>query len=297
MSERLDTVDGRQTLHIERRLAHPPEKVWSAVTQPEHLSRWFPAEVRLEPRPGGRIVFSLGGGTDPATESVGLVTAYEPPRLFAFTWDDDLFRIEVRPEDTGCLLVFRHTFDDRPAAASYASGWRTCLDELERIVDGRPAGPEHRPSALLHESYVEAFGLADGTVEATPDGWRVRFARQLTQPAETVWATLLGPDPGRPATVGDVPPAGFTTEAFPAGGITALDAPRLLEYAWPATGRPLGRIRWELTAGTGHGARLVLVQTGPAEAVADRTAALTVWRARIEPLAHRLAELAERPAD
>ncbi|MFC6016911.1 SRPBCC family protein [Plantactinospora solaniradicis] len=294
MNESLDSVDGRQRLRIERRLAHPPEKVWPAVTEPEHLSQWFPAEVRLEPRVGGRITFSFGPG---GAETVGSVSAYDPPRLFAFDWDGDLFRIELRADGPGCLLVFSHTFDDRPAAASYASGWRNCLDGLERLVDGRPTGPLERPSGRLHESYVEAFGLADGIAEATADGWRVRFERQLTQPIEAVWGTLAGADPGAAATVGAIPPPGFTTDEFPAGVITELDAPSLLEYAWQPAGQSIGRIRWELSAGTGHGARLVLVHTGPPGTAGEQATALTVWRDRIEPLARRLAEEADRNAD
>ncbi|MFY1670957.1 hypothetical protein ACN27G_13455 [Plantactinospora sp. WMMB334] len=48
--------------------------------------------------------------------------------------------------------------------------------------------------------------------------------------------------------------------------------------------------------GTGHGARLVLEQTGPAGATAEaeQATALTTWRERIEPLARRLAEEADR---
>ncbi|MBF9131924.1 SRPBCC domain-containing protein [Plantactinospora sp. S1510] len=293
-NESLDSVDGRQRLRIERRLAHPPEKVWPAVTEPEHLSRWFPAEVRLEPRPGGQITFSFGPD---GAETTGSISAYDPPRLFAFDWDGDLFRIELRADGPGCLLVFSHTFDDRPAAASYASGWRNCLDELDRLVDGRPAGVPERPSGRLHESYVEAFGLADGVAEATPDGWQVRFERQLTQPVEAVWAALTDAAHHPAATIGATPPPGFTTAEFPAGVITELDAPSLLEYAWQPSGQPAGRIRWELSAGTGHGARLRLVQTGPTGTAQAQAKALTAWRDRIEPLARRLAEEADRNAD
>ncbi|MBE1490139.1 SRPBCC family protein [Plantactinospora soyae] len=294
MKESLDSVAGRQRLRIERRLAHPPEKVWPAVTEPEHLSRWFPAEVSLEPRVDGRITFSFGPGD---AASAGSISAYDPPRLFAFDWDGDLFRIELRADGPGCLLVFSHTFDDRPAAASYASGWRNCLDGLDRLLDGRPDVPPERPSGRLHESYVEAFGLADGTADTTADGWQVRFERQLTRPIEAVWAALADPDHCPAATIGATPPSGFTTDAFPAGVITALDAPSLLEYAWQSAGQPAGRIRWELSAGTGHGARLVLVQTGPADTTGAQVTALTAWRDRIEPLARRLAEESDRNAD
>ncbi|GIG87294.1 SRPBCC family protein [Plantactinospora endophytica] len=294
MTESLETVHGRQMLRIERRLAHPPEKVWPAVTEPEHLREWFPAEVRLEPRVDGSITFSFGSGPDAPPDSVGRISAYEPPRLFAFTWEDDLFRIELHPDGPGCLLVFSHVFDDRAGAASFASGWKLCLDALTGILDGRPVDPTQRPSGRLHESYVERFGLADGVAEETGNGWRVRFERQLTRPAEAVWAALTGQSPDLPAQLGAPPPAGFTTAEFPAGPITALDPPTLLEYAWEADGASAGRVRWELTRGTGHGARLVLEQTGPADADGARATALAAWRARIEPLARQLAEEADR---
>ena len=33
--------DGRWRLRFTRALAHPPEKVWRAITEPEHLASWF----------------------------------------------------------------------------------------------------------------------------------------------------------------------------------------------------------------------------------------------------------------
>ena len=36
-----ETVDNRPALRFERRLAHPIDKVWRAVTEPDELGRWF----------------------------------------------------------------------------------------------------------------------------------------------------------------------------------------------------------------------------------------------------------------
>jgi hypothetical protein len=49
-----------------------------------------------------------------------------------------------------------------------------------------------------------------------------------------------------------------------------------------------GEVRWELTTGTGQGARLILIQTGPHDLTAARQTALVAWRAHIENLAHDL---------
>jgi uncharacterized protein YndB with AHSA1/START domain len=140
----------------------------------------------------------------------------------------------------------------------------------------------------LHERYVAELGLAGGAAEATPEGWRVRFERQLVRPAATVWAAIAAA-PGLDApAIGGPPPEGVAVAEFPAGAVTAVAAPELLEYEWLRDGRPAGRVRWELSAGTGHGARLVLTQSGSPELAEARDLALTAWRDHIERLAARL---------
>src|SRR6266508_6752873 len=57
----LRSVDDRAVLRMERRLAHPPEKVWRALTDPAHLNQWYPFQATaLELRVGGRIGFDGG---------------------------------------------------------------------------------------------------------------------------------------------------------------------------------------------------------------------------------------------
>ncbi|MGH8869139.1 MAG: SRPBCC family protein [Actinomycetes bacterium] len=295
MNATLRTVDGRHELRLERTLAHPPEKVWRALTERDHLSVWFPFDVDMQPEVGGGIRFiDPGGGPD----TTGEVTEYAPPSVLAFSWGDNLLRFALEPDGSGSRLVFTHTQDDRAGTASFASGWHVCFDAMERVLDEKPVEMP-RPSDALHERYLAEFGLAEGTAEATPEGWRVRFERQLTRPAETVWATLqAAPDAATsghrtngdtpPPAVGDPVPPGFTDTTVGAGPVRAVEAPRLLEYDWQHDGRPAGRVRWELGAGTGHGARLVLTQTGPDDLAEARALALTAWREHVERLVDRL---------
>lgn len=281
-NETLRTVDGRHVLRIERRLAHPPAKVWRAVTEPAELSQWFPATVTMELQAGAAVHFE--DETGPGT--AGRVVELDPPRVLVLDWEGDLLRFELHPDGDGCLLRFTHTFDDRSGAASFASGWHECLNALEHVVDGRAPEPAH-PSAELHDTYVEQFGLDEGATEVGPDGWTVRFERQMTRPIETVWAALQ--DAGAaPTQVGGPVPSGFTAGAVPAGTVTRVDAPRVLEYDWWSGNRPAGRIRWELSAGTGHGARLVVTQTGSPDVSVQRSVGLTAWRERLGQLAHHL---------
>jgi uncharacterized protein YndB with AHSA1/START domain len=285
MTESLTAAaDGRAALRMERRLAHPPEKVWRALTDPAHLSRWFPAEPRMDLRPGGKIrfVFRHGEGED----LDGEITEFDEPRVLAFTWGEDHLRWELLPESLGTLLILTHTFSDRPGAASFAAGWDTCVAAIDPALDGRPA-PEAGDTKVLHEKYVAAFGLDRGTPEDTATGWRVRFERQLTQPVKKVWAALLG-DVTHPEIGGPVP-AALTALEFPPGPVAGVEVPRRLAYYWQCDDKAVGTVRWELTEGTGHGARLILTQSGTEEYADARPAALRIWRDHIEELAGRLA--------
>lgn len=291
MSETLDSTDGRSVLRIERRLAHRPDAVWRAITDPERLAHWFPAPVSFdgELAPGVAVAFDMGDG--PAWD--GVVTAVEAPRTLAFTWGTDDLRFDLASDGDGCRLVLTHTFDDRAGAASFAAGWDRCLDALGRVAGGQPAAIEH-PSAALHERYARQFGLTVGAAEETPDGWVVRFERQLTRPAGDVWSLLTGSAAeagvaGAAPAVGDPVPPRAAAGVAP-GRVTAVEPPTLLEFTWRSGEREAGRVRWELGhEGTGHGARLVVVQTGPADDDGARAAALAGWAAPIDALAAELA--------
>jgi uncharacterized protein YndB with AHSA1/START domain len=250
-NETLRTVEGRSVLRMERRLRHPAEKVWRTLTDPEQLVHWFPASVQLQPRIGGTIEYWMDG--EPGGD--GEVLEFDPPHVFAITWSGEVLRWELLPADDGCLLVLSHTFDDRYGAASFGSGWSLCVDAMELLLDGKPIdiAPD---TGELHDRFVELLGLNDGSAEQTPDGWVVRFERQLTRPAETVWPHL-------------------TAE----GTVTERSEPKALEYE-----QSDGRVRWELTEGTGHGARLILTQTG----LSSPDDALETWRGRLDTLAAEL---------
>jgi uncharacterized protein YndB with AHSA1/START domain len=261
MNGTLLTADGRSVLRFERLLPHPPEKVWHAVTDVEELAAWFPARVEGERKAGAALRFLAGDA-----ESEGEVLEYEPPRVFSFSWDVSVVRFELRPDPAGCLLVFTNTFDDRPFAASFATGWHRCLDVLALALDGRPAPPDSMGSdaqgrrwyRTRHEAYAEVFDLLRGAVV---DG-EVRFERLLPYPPDDVWAVL-----GADGTSGQ---DGATEES------------------------PEGTLRWELEPGPG-GTHVKLCYPQPA----DELAALVAGHARLEELADALSgsQLGGTPAE
>lgn len=273
-----EMVGGKPVLRFERRLAHPPEKVWRAITDPDEVVHWFPTSIETELRPGAPIRFVM---TEPI-ESVdtGEVLEVDPPRVFAFRWDTDVLRFELVPDGDGCRLYFSHTmgggsaWGDERYAAQHAAGWDTCLDGLTARLDGREPPPERWIE--LNEVYVEEFGLAQGAIA---DGGRtIRFERVLVQPVDEVWAHLT-----RDATVGRPAPSQLTQPLVAAGNVTAIEAPRWIEYAWLADGEPAGHVGWELFD-QDFGCRLVLTQVLPAGTTADTPAAMAGWQVHLELL-------------
>ncbi len=231
MRAKLETVENRPTLRMVRRLAHRPEKVWRAVTDPAELAHWFPAAVEAELRPGGAIRFTFPGQDETTT---GQVLTADPPREFTFVWNDDTLRWLITPDGDGSLLEFTHTFGrGEPAIAKLAAGrnaggWDFCLDALAARLDGR----ENEPPSQWHArmaSYVEEFGLDEGEVV----GDVIRFRRDLVwKPLDEVWA-LLSPD----------------------GEVTVSDQPNVLESV------DEHRVRWELTHDPLDGVRVEYTQT------------------------------------
>ncbi|AXF57376.1 SRPBCC family protein [Salicibibacter kimchii] len=145
--------DGRCVLQFERFFAHKPERVFRCITDPYYFTKWYPfATGEMDLNEGGKIGFDDGE----ETKYEGVITAFEPPVVFAFREVDDLLRIELQNTPDGCRMTFEHTFDDWSWAAATAAGWHRCLDTLGMMVNEQP--PEWPDNgAELREFYREAF--------------------------------------------------------------------------------------------------------------------------------------------
>ena len=129
-------------------IAHPPAKVWDALTTAEGLGAWFGDEATLDLRPGGsgRMTWTSGESTDFRVERV------EELKVFGFTWQvfgvpgDDPRRTYVEftlmANGTGTRLTvvesgFAQLPDEayRRAYQGNVKGWALELGELIEFLD------------------------------------------------------------------------------------------------------------------------------------------------------------------
>ena len=139
MEARLDQDGPRYTLLVERRLAHPPEKVWRVLTDRQLLKQWFPCDVEGDWEVGAslRFVFLHGEGEGLSDEELsGEVLSVDQPRLLEFRWGTHLLKYELLPDGDGCLFRLSETFEDPSWGARNAAGWEMCLENLDLVLEG-----------------------------------------------------------------------------------------------------------------------------------------------------------------
>ncbi len=130
-------------------LAHPPEKVWAALTTAEGLGAWFGNEAAIDLRPGGTARMSWA---DEGFTADMRVERVEEPEVFGFTWHiyglpgDDPRRtyVEFTLEKAGAgtrLTVVESGFAQLPEEAhrkafdGNTEGWAKELGELAEYLD------------------------------------------------------------------------------------------------------------------------------------------------------------------
>jgi uncharacterized protein YndB with AHSA1/START domain len=151
---------GRPAVRFRREYAHPVERLWAAITEPDDLARWFPSSVRMEPKAGGTIEF-FGDPNLPESGHAGTILVCDPPRRLGYTWgaSELHFDLERKGEDA-CVLTLIDVLEARDAAARNAAGWTVCLAELGKHLAGQVADGPHSESAGSWREHYEAYVAA-----------------------------------------------------------------------------------------------------------------------------------------
>jgi uncharacterized protein YndB with AHSA1/START domain len=128
-----------QVIRFERRLDHPVERVWRALTEPDELADWL-ALADLDLKDGGHVVLTWQN-TDPDGNTAvarGTVTALDPPRLVEFDTDiHGRLRWELEPDGDGTALKFTAEAQLPPDwELEVLAGWHIHLDHLEHVLGG-----------------------------------------------------------------------------------------------------------------------------------------------------------------
>jgi len=135
------------------RIAASIDKVWRAVAEPEHVSRWF-GHVSLDGSGAG----ATGTMTFPDYGAIPLrVEAFDEPNLIAYRWGNDdaqeerpdvldpetstVFTFTLEPVDGGTQLTVVESGFERTSAPlenleSHRTGWNEELDKLVALVEG-----------------------------------------------------------------------------------------------------------------------------------------------------------------
>jgi uncharacterized protein YndB with AHSA1/START domain len=129
---------------IERDLAHPPEKIWRALTQPHLIAEWL-MQNDFKPAMGHRFNLRTQAYGDWNGIIDCEVLAIEPNKTLSYTWDSGNGPLRVTtvvtwtltPTDTGTHLRmeqsgFRSDQPQNYAGAKY--GWQKFLAKLEQVL-------------------------------------------------------------------------------------------------------------------------------------------------------------------
>jgi uncharacterized protein YndB with AHSA1/START domain len=138
-----DATPETRAVVVEREIAHPPEKLWRALTQPHLISEWL---MKTDFAPVVGHDFTLRG--DWGSVDCRVLTV-EPGRMLSYTWDhvhdDPAFDLRsvvsftLTPTATGTHLRMEQTGfrpEQKQAFGGARHGWQEHFTNLERVLAG-----------------------------------------------------------------------------------------------------------------------------------------------------------------
>lgn len=155
----VERIDGGYVARFKRRLKHPVEKVWAAITSPERVVQWLTAEATIELVEGGKVELRFG---NTGHVVIGSVTQVLPPFLLEYTWSspgagESVVRWDLQPEDGGCLLTLSHTFFGTTELSKMMAGWHVHLEMLDAAMLENPVPFPWERWKELNETYLKSL--------------------------------------------------------------------------------------------------------------------------------------------
>ncbi|HEY3956034.1 MAG TPA: SRPBCC family protein [Streptosporangiaceae bacterium] len=138
----LGSADGKGVVRIEDRYDTGIDDLWSALTDPARLARWY-GEVEGDLRPGGeyRAHVTMSGW-----ESTGRVEVCEPPRRLRVTGReaqdsyDEVIEATLTADGGQTILVIEARGMPLERVHFYGAGWQIHAEDLAACIAGRAPG-------------------------------------------------------------------------------------------------------------------------------------------------------------
>lgn len=147
----LRSADGAGVVRIEDRFGTGIDDLWSAISDPGRLARWY-GQVEGDLRPGGEFRVYLEADD---VENVGRVEACEPPRrLLVRTREteesyrkgqgvppfDEVTEVTLTADGSQTILVIEVSGMPLDTIAFYGAGWQIHAENLASYLSGREHG-------------------------------------------------------------------------------------------------------------------------------------------------------------
>jgi uncharacterized protein YndB with AHSA1/START domain len=140
----LHSFDGMGVVRMKSRYATDIDDLWSAITDPQRLARWY-GKVDGDLRVGGEFTATVfGSGWD----GRGRIDVCVPPRKLGVTmWEEDreegVVTAELVADGDATILVIERRGIPLDKVWAYGSGWQTHVEDLGAHLAGqeRAAGP------------------------------------------------------------------------------------------------------------------------------------------------------------
>ena len=147
----LQSVDGVGVVRIEDRYDTAIDDLWTAITDPQRLARWY-GEVAGDLRPGGAFRLYL---ESEGWEGAGRVETCEPPQRLVVTtresdesWRkgrgvppfDEVIEATLTADGEQTILVIEVRGMPLDTIAFYGAGWQIQAEDLAAYLAGRERG-------------------------------------------------------------------------------------------------------------------------------------------------------------
>jgi uncharacterized protein YndB with AHSA1/START domain len=147
----LRSADGKGVVRIEDRYDTDIDDLWSALTDPRRLARWY-GDVEGDLRPGGEFRLQIESN---GWDGTGRVDACEPPRRLLVTtreadesWRkgrgaqpfDEVIEATLTADGGQTILVIEVRGMPLDKIAFYGAGWQIHAENLAAYLAGRERG-------------------------------------------------------------------------------------------------------------------------------------------------------------